>query len=349
MFSHAASAHTVKWEDRGWIDVANSGLIRDVLARLRARSAITTFRWVKGHSGVLGNEMADRLAADGAQRPANEARRLPPPPLEFVSSGVKLSALTQRLAYRGIRYREKPLTRKATTLRMSMVQDAARVWQQNLTEATLWRAVRQPDVRRSLRDFWWKALHDALRIGRYWAHIPMYEERENCALCGEEESLEHILLECRCNAVRVVWALVDALFRKAGVTLPPRTLGALLAAPAFDMKALTDKPVPGSTRLSVHLLWVLRCARVIDPDFPEGVTDYADTAIVARWMSNMNRRLAIDQRLVHKRLGKAALDRTLVLNTWDRVLHDRLKLPDDWILKPGVLVGNLTCSTRENG
>lgn len=57
--------HASKWEDVGWTDVKNAEALCDLLARLRGRSARTTFEWVKGHTGNVGNEQADRLAKMG--------------------------------------------------------------------------------------------------------------------------------------------------------------------------------------------------------------------------------------------------------------------------------------------
>ncbi|KAL1945539.1 hypothetical protein VTO73DRAFT_2390 [Trametes versicolor] len=54
--------HLPNWERNGWIGVANASLFQEAAASLRMRSAPTTFRWVKGHTGVRGNEEADRLA-----------------------------------------------------------------------------------------------------------------------------------------------------------------------------------------------------------------------------------------------------------------------------------------------
>ncbi|KAL1938552.1 hypothetical protein VTO73DRAFT_11575 [Trametes versicolor] len=64
--------------------------------------APTTLKWVKGHSGVRGNEEADRLAGEGAANPSPVRPLYLPPPEKYVVRGAAVSSLTQRLAYKGI-------------------------------------------------------------------------------------------------------------------------------------------------------------------------------------------------------------------------------------------------------
>ncbi|KAF3919884.1 hypothetical protein ABW21_db0204756 [Orbilia brochopaga] len=69
-----------KWRSNGWQTAAgrpveNQDLIEEILTRIEERitqgGAKTKFEWVNGHKGVVGNEMADKLARDGAVRDGN--------------------------------------------------------------------------------------------------------------------------------------------------------------------------------------------------------------------------------------------------------------------------------------
>lgn len=54
--------------------VENKDLIQSILDRLDERNGLkvqTLFQWVKGHNRDLGNEEADRLAINGAEKGAS--------------------------------------------------------------------------------------------------------------------------------------------------------------------------------------------------------------------------------------------------------------------------------------
>ncbi|KAF3202390.1 hypothetical protein TWF191_002954 [Orbilia oligospora] len=66
-----------KWRSNGWQTAAgkpveNQDIIEEILNLIEERitqgGAKTKFEWVNGHKGVVGNEMADKLARDGAIR-----------------------------------------------------------------------------------------------------------------------------------------------------------------------------------------------------------------------------------------------------------------------------------------
>ena len=64
------TTHLREWEDDGWIGIENAQLFKRAAYLLRRRTATTSFKWVKGHDGNLGNEESDKLAKEGANKEA---------------------------------------------------------------------------------------------------------------------------------------------------------------------------------------------------------------------------------------------------------------------------------------
>ena len=83
-------------EDASWTNTPNAQWIQATAYHLRARGAPTLFKWVKGHEGTLGNEQADRLAATGANKPAEDNIDLTVPN-HFRQSGLRRNNAGQSL------------------------------------------------------------------------------------------------------------------------------------------------------------------------------------------------------------------------------------------------------------
>ncbi|KAG1889238.1 hypothetical protein F4604DRAFT_1505893, partial [Suillus subluteus] len=90
---------------------------------------------------------------------------------------------------------------------------------------------------------------------------------------------------------------------------------------------------------SAHLIWKLRCERVIKFNNKEDKF-HSKNEIHNRWVATLNKRLNFDKLFTDTlRYGKKALRENLVLRTWSGVLLDEDDLPDNWIRQSGVLVG----------
>ncbi|KAI0744459.1 hypothetical protein C8Q76DRAFT_604336 [Earliella scabrosa] len=335
------TVHLRSWEDRGWLGVANADLIKMAAAWLRQRSAPTTFRWVKGHAGIEGNERADELAKRGVEQ--GTVVSLAGHPERFLREGARLATLTQRIAYCGIRADRKKATRRATEMTVGRVIATLEAdFEVHLTEPMLWKAIRTRDVARNMRDFLWKSLHDAMRVGKFWENIPGYEQRATCAICGVTDSLEHILLECAAPGQSEIWELVRTAMAERGLPVVPITFGAILGAPALSATKLLGKKVKSTDRylqiivlVSAHLIWCMRCERVIQwADEPE--RRHSVVEIANRWKRAVEKRALMDLARTSARFGRRALRLDAVTATWKGV--------DDGYInngRSGVLVGSL--------
>lgn len=336
-----------KWESEGWIGVANKTSFRDALARLHARSARTMLRWVKGHSGVCGNEEADQLARVGVEMGVAAGEALPSVPDCFLLRGAALSNVTQKLVYRGIREGKKQVERMTTRNTMGWVVAAVREQTgKEVMEESVWKAARAKYIPRRMQDFLWNVYHGAHRIGRYWSNIPTIEERAICVACGAEETMEHILVDCEVVATTEVRRLMGALLLKKHTWHPKLSFGILVGAPVVTYAEKLGKCTPYLDRFfrvvvmeSTHLIWKLRCERVIE--FGRNTAQWHSVGETRnRWYAALNKRLKLDRALTNKRLGYRATEAHVVRETWKGVLNVD---PDegDWLKLGGVLVGKL--------
>jgi hypothetical protein len=215
------------------------------------------------------------------------------------------------------------------------------------SDAQIWRSLRNHDTPRGIRNFLWKILHNSYKIGDYWQQMQNYEHRGKCHLCGELETMEHILLECEESPAKtIIWQQTEKLWCCRDPEWPTIKFGAIMGSQAIEFRNSNNKKSKGRTRLfqilvteAAHLIWKLRCERVIklenNPDL-----FHCTTEIHNRWVACINIRLKHDRILADPvRYGKKAIKPDLVLKTWSGVLMDEHNLPDDWIRQTGVLVG----------
>lgn len=340
------TTHLQKWEERGWIGVANAEVFRDAAAALRARSAVTTLRWVKGHSRVEGNEGADELAKEGALKAA-PFRPVSLPKSKYMRSGAALDKMTQSRAYKGIKVVGVRAERRQTKNNLALIKLAVKeVCGVALLDRTVWLGLRKDPVSRKVRDFLWKAIHGAHRVGKYWTHIPGYEERAKCRVCGVVEDMSHILSTCLAPGQCEVWTLAREILRKRIRVVPASSLGLALGAHVFTVLDEEGGVIGDQTRLAriilteaVHLIWALRCERVIGWESTP-LRVHSKGEIRGRLEAKFNQRLAMDQGGTNVRTHKKmALSGAKVMATWKGVLKDEELLPGDWVNLTGVLVG----------
>ena len=337
-----------KWEDIGWIGIMNADLFKRAAYLLKKRTAPTLFEWVKGHQGVQGNEESDKLAKEGASK--HEPDPLPLLiPNEFDLQGAKLATISQAIAYRGIR-RTKPRTPRPTT---NQNIDRAREAIEALTGAletteTIWRSIRKRSIRLRVQQFLYKAIHNTPMIGEFWFNIEGYQHRGMCAPCEATENMDHILTTCNAGHATRIWELARKLWPYGDPQWPDINLGTILGSGCLESTGRgniqrdhdTAPPNPrGASRLlqiivseTAHLIWVLRCERVI-----QEVQHSAEEA-ERRWYKVINRRLTEDK--ITATIIKRTYPYTrLVETTWEDALRKNSNLPRGWMHNREVLVG----------
>jgi hypothetical protein len=197
--------HLQEWEDKNWLQVENKEDWQLLAYRLRKRMAPTGFQWIKAHNGEVGNEKADEKAK-GAEKEQKEMDAVKIPP-EFEKHGARLTTMTQKIAYKIIIW-ENMTKVKASPLIKNAQEELERVTGRRPTKRTLWAALYKDPIKNNISDFLWKLLHGPLKCGKYYAHIPNWEDKQYCC-CNEIETPEHILLYCNDCEVRKLWRHVE--------------------------------------------------------------------------------------------------------------------------------------------
>ncbi len=337
-----------KHEDLGYIFQRNTLLTRTAVARLRMRRAHTLFEWVKGHTGHPGNEAADRLAAAGADKPADDTVCLTLPPA-YSLSGAKLQAMTQKAAYHAIRARKDrlPQPRPRTVANLDRITSGLlAAYGTRLHDETIWRSFRARHVSRPISQFLWMATHDAYMIGSHWFRPNMPADlraRALCARCGECESMTHLLFECDARGQEIIWRLLEQLWTHTGARWAGVSWGttfgaacAVFATPEGGRRTAIEHLWCILCTEALHLVWKLRCERVIRNDGG----DFTEDEVTNRFYATLESRLSLDRRTAALcATGRKALRPQEVERIWLPVIDRGSDLPPRWVVNCGVLVG----------
>ncbi|KAI0710983.1 hypothetical protein C8Q76DRAFT_572527, partial [Earliella scabrosa] len=338
-----------KDEDEGYIRRNVSRKLRETKEVLRRRKAHTVLRAPPTDDPDPRVPCAEGLAEAGV----SELQATPAGAREtrlFALSGVKLSKLTQSLAYRAIRQRKaaKVKPRPRTETNLDEIRDGLEeACGRRPDDASIWRSLQSVHVLREAKSFMWMTMHDGYMVGTHWNRPgmgPELTERATCShpQCRCTESMDHILFRCEAAGQAVVWNLLQGLWEGAGLPPVPLRWGTTLGAGCLAITTDDGKRRPWTEKLwavlcseSLHLVWKLRCERVIQNEGAE----HSEAEIENRWRAAVNARLTLDRRTAARAIGRKALNAERVAKIWGPVVEGLDRLPKEWVLDCGVLVG----------
>ncbi|KAH9910756.1 uncharacterized protein BXZ73DRAFT_93591 [Epithele typhae] len=308
-----------KWEDEGFPDVPGAHHAKAIAAELRARKTHTLVRDIE-HAAI-------NPLVQSAKSAAKNALGQPPPwpvrePQEcFMVDGMKL-------AIRKIKT-HKTDQREATRWNMEEALDRLQdTSESRATAKEVWRGMKSPHIIKGARGFMWLAMHDGYMTGDRWLKTNMseeYKERGMCKNCIQVESMNHILFHCEEIGQEMIWKLLTSVWSEAGLPKMSANWGSVLA-PGIASPESGERPLTGHERR----LWTIlttECDRVIE----EQGEAHTAVEVTNRWYAAMNGRLALDRR-TRRGAGNVA-------KIWLPILNDRDRLPEDWVLGGGGLVG----------
>ena len=179
-------------------------------------------------------------------------------------------------------------------------------------------------------------MHETPKVRYYWSHVNDPENRKMCQKCATIETMEHILIRCNKSAVRIIWDLAKRTWPHRNVPWPEISIGIILGCSATTIPTdrITDNtrqsPPPhlrATARLLrilitelAHLVWVIRCERVIQK------RNHTDREITARWLHMINKRLTEDK-IITTKIKRDTAAEQLVKHTWEDVLKTQGELP----------------------
>lgn len=334
-------------ENKGYLNTEHSRRIRAIHAEVRQRNGPTYLR-LKTDINGLGREAKNlaksALDDDSTDEPTEKVTR------EWRVTGARLNTITQSLAYKHIRrikmktYKPRHDTKK--TLKR-VQKEIKKHLHTEVNESEIWKTIRHKDITRTTRYFLWMVIHNAYMIGSNWdrqGFSEEYQERGICQKCKTKESMEHILFQCKAKGRKTTWKEAKGIWkRKTNTEWPEPCLGTIVGGKYANFETAKDENQEPLRRLysilmteTAHLVWKMRCERVINNEGKEHTKAEARNRLYAA----INKRLELDREMTNPRYERKALKKSVVIQTWKGLLQNEENLPTDWIsASSGVLVG----------
>ena len=190
--------HLSKNEEKGWSGVSHWKILQIIVASLRTwhgRTTINKIRDQKMKDTIKKLARASLASASDIEEPQLVT------PEALLITRLSLSQATQSILYKEILNQKKAPAWAASTLNLGIASACIEeLTKKPPSNQTLWTSLRSKDFTPKIQAFLWKVMHNAYKVGKYWTNIPSCEQRAQCHACeGVEESMEHILTECRAS------------------------------------------------------------------------------------------------------------------------------------------------------
>lgn len=200
-----------QWEDQDWVGVQDEDIWKAIIAELRERNRLTLIRQLKAEDDTKEQKATRQLAKKGYTATEKVTKKDLEHNKNMLEDGIRLSNITLRMAYNKVIDFQKSTTWDIGN-RKTRLQNAA----QRLATTTGYKprikdmitATWKLPVNNNVKDFIWKVQLKLPKCGEYFSNMgEKWREKGNC-VCGERESIEHILFQCEQNENGRIWEQV---------------------------------------------------------------------------------------------------------------------------------------------
>nr|GAT55527.1 predicted protein [Mycena chlorophos] len=211
--------HLSRWENEGWVGVKDRDILWCLAAELRIRTGQTLF--IVDEHGEMQELKRANARADEACNASQPGTIAVPIPDGYELPGVSSWPIPASGLCTAPSGNERTLRGRRGSRQRNAWQTSRLTCSTTMTGAVnpedIWLSAHTKDIVSSARNFIWRMMHDSFRLGRKWEDIPHCENFGVCELCGTQETIQHILLECNHPGQEQVWAEAKALWAKTGL------------------------------------------------------------------------------------------------------------------------------------
>ena len=206
------------WPDLPLFKFATPGSLRtlfqNLLGLLRRHNSLLKFSWVKGHSGVYGNERADKIAALGVEH-SHFVFSVSQPLLEpgWVDSAPVLNHQPlSHLTYLVVRDSTPPplLGPKFAAFRLEWLVYFHDVFDTHVDLLRHFQSLWTINIPPGLRELLWKYAAGSLPLGHRWHGT---SDLGRTCRCGSPMSLSHVWAGCPAHDLTPLFDLLDSKMR----------------------------------------------------------------------------------------------------------------------------------------
>lgn len=83
----------------------------------------------------------------------------------------------------------------------------------------IWKNIQKNPIRLRIQHLFFKSIHKTHKIGRYWLNIlaDRYSQRTTCRNCDDDETMNHVLIECTHLTTRLLARETQPMEKRCGL------------------------------------------------------------------------------------------------------------------------------------